>query len=244
MISRLLQHKVVFYLRYLPPLQKILTWVYRVFFREWIEKRRLDVFQKNALVVLKEFHKCLEKNNYFYTLAFGTMLGAVREKGFIKHDPDIDVFMWIEDRDENLLKVLKLYGFKLSHSFSIENRKWGYEETFEKDNVSIDIFYVYPPINEMPYCCDFLTQPGCRNLEVSMKKFGGVLPRRIEMPLRKKRIKTSFEDTQLFIPENAREILIFRYGENYMTPIKDWTIKSYDNHILEWPEKLGEFKRY
>lgn len=244
MISRSFQHKVVYYLRHLPVLQKLLTWIYRKFFREGLEARRINAFRKNALSILKEFHNCLEENNYFYTLAFGSMLGAVREKGFIKHDPDIDVYMWIEDRDEKFLSILEKHGFTLSHSFSIENRKWGYEETFEKDDVSIDIFYVYPPINKMPYCCDFLTQPGCRNLEISMKEFGGVLPRRIEMPLIKKRVKTDFEDTQLYIPENAHDLLVYRYGENYMTPIKNWTIQSYDNHIVEWPDKLGIFQNF
>lgn len=55
---------------------------------------------------LKHFDNFCKENNLTYSLAFGTELGAIRHKGFIPWDDDLDVDMPIED----YLKLEKLWN--------------------------------------------------------------------------------------------------------------------------------------
>ena len=213
-------------------------------FRPFVNKLRSkkietinNIYQTNALSVLKEFDDCLTKNSIPYTLAFGTLLGAIREKGFIKHDLDIDTAVWVEQDHDNIKLALKKYGFDLIHTFLVEEGLFGREETYEKCGVHIDIFYFYPAKKEYPYCCDFLRWPTCRSMYASMRLKGKILARRIEMPMVKTSKRVPFENLLLPVPENAEELLKFRYGEDYMVPNPNWTQEgTYDKHIIEWPE--------
>lgn len=202
-------------------------------------------FQENGLNVLNHFDQIMTSYGYKYSLAFGTMLGAVREKGFIKHDADIDVFMWIEDFDDQLIGVLTQAGFSLTHTFIVEDGKYAREDTIEKDGVQIDIFYIYPALEgrEYTYCCDFIPRENCRSREQSLDKYGGLLPRRLEMPTTKEVVRVQFERLSLPILKNAHEFLSFRYGKDYMTPKPNWE-NGENPYIVKWFEKKAIFVEY
>lgn len=58
------------------------------------EFRKLQLSQ---VVLLKELDRVCRKNDICYVIAFGSMLGAIRHKGYIPWDDDADVMMLRED---------------------------------------------------------------------------------------------------------------------------------------------------
>lgn len=199
-------------------------------FTQKVNKEIAEAYEKYGVEAIDIFDKCMNNNDFFYTLAFGSILGAVREHGFIKHDKDIDVYMWIEDYTPKLVDELQKVGFVWKNSYSVDNYNGGREDTFEYKGVNIDIFWMYPKMDEYPYCCDFLRT---ENMSVNER-----LPRRLEIPIIKERRLEQFETLRLPIPINAEEICVFRYGPDYMTPNPNWNWKRAKNSVVEWHEMI------
>ena len=63
-------------------------------------------YQELAQNTLDEFKRVCEKNDIFYRLTFGSLLGAIRDDGPIPWDYDIDVFVSFFDRPK-LIEVLR-----------------------------------------------------------------------------------------------------------------------------------------
>ena len=64
----------------------------------------VEELKKLELDILKYLKNVCSENGLTYYLAFGTLLGAVRHKGFIPWDDDIDVWMPREDYEK--LKII------------------------------------------------------------------------------------------------------------------------------------------
>lgn len=208
-------------------------------YKNQLRKRRKYLYEKNGLRVLELFDRCLTDNGFRYSLAFGSMLGAIREHGFIKHDIDIDVAMWIEDYNSSLRGYLENAGFRMTHELLVDNGNLGREETYMKDGVSIDIFYIFPPIDKYPYCCLFLNVGKTKSLEESMKKYGYIIPQRVQLPWNNEIIRVPFEGISLPIASDAHKILSYRYGDDYMIPNPHWTYFDRTHSDTIWQEKKG-----
>lgn len=61
------------------------------------EDEKMRVMQRASSVLLREFDRVCRKHEIAYWLDFGTLLGAVRHKGFVPWDDDIDVGMLRKD---------------------------------------------------------------------------------------------------------------------------------------------------
>lgn len=81
-----------------------------------IPNQDLTQLHNKLLKLLVEFDKLCNENNLKYSVSDGTLLGAIRHKGFIPWDDDVDVLM---ERDEfEQLKKLQ------NQEFEIENVLW------------------------------------------------------------------------------------------------------------------------
>lgn len=105
-------------------------------------------YQKLAMDTLKEFHRICIKNNIKYQLAYGSLLGAIRDGGQIPWDYDIDVFVLSEDRGK-LISALESDMDNKFYLYSVETDKHCRHfisrmapKGFDTSVLHVDIFYL------------------------------------------------------------------------------------------------------
>ena len=64
----------------------------------------LQEIQQASFEILKKIKEICDKEGFKYVLSWGTLIGAVRHKGFIPWDDDIDIMMPRPDHDKLILK--------------------------------------------------------------------------------------------------------------------------------------------
>jgi len=88
-----------------------------------MEKTNLKEHQFKALEALEQVQKICKKHNIKFFLLAGSVLGAVRHKGFIPWDDDIDIGMLLDD----LYKFNQVVDDDLSDGFvwsTLENNRY------------------------------------------------------------------------------------------------------------------------
>lgn len=70
---------------------------------QYLEKEEIKEIQ---LALLDYIDETCKKHDIPYFLSYGTMLGAIRHKGMIPWDDDIDISLYREDY-ERLLKIIE-----------------------------------------------------------------------------------------------------------------------------------------
>lgn len=71
----------------------------------------VDDIKKISIEILRDVHNFCVENNLHYSLAYGTLLGAVRHHGFIPWDDDIDIMMPRPDYDKFIHSYRSNKGF-------------------------------------------------------------------------------------------------------------------------------------
>lgn len=84
-----------------------------------LKEMTLEEVQQVSLHVLEELDRFCRNNDIEYSLAYGTLIGAVRHKGFIPWDDDVDVVMSRPDYE----KLISLY--KDNDEFHLRSPKVG-----------------------------------------------------------------------------------------------------------------------
>ena len=151
----------------------------------------VEDIQKVSLEILKDIHHFCMKNGIKYTLQGGTLLGAVRHKGFIPWDDDVDIAMPRPDYDRFIHTYQSDKGIKV---FSRELPEQSndvfiaYARVCDMKNTLVDTHY-YPWTNkEVGVWIDLFPLDGDFDaVEVSKKR----LKTMIQLYNRALRIRTS-----------------------------------------------------
>ena len=149
---------------------------------------------RNLLVLTKSlFDQCGIR---FY-LAYGTLLGAVRDKGIIKGDEDIDVYVDSEEQLRNKIPFLYDNGLKLCrieehrlYSFHFNNKS--FIDVYVKDKLPTSIWSLW---------CDSIS--GYAVPKWYIKKYDRI----------------NFLGIELLCPHKPERLLAYWYGKTWRIPI-------------------------
>lgn len=169
-----------------------------------LEKKR-NIFN----LCLRDMKKIMGENNQEFFLVSGTLLGCIREQDFIPYDDDIDIGIFYNKFNQNIInKIIESKKFKLKYQRG--DIKESYELTFKHySGVNIDIFlyyrinlnfYYYATFNSI---CDYKEKKYC--------KWGRHI---IGLT------KVNFKNTEYLIPSNYEQYLKEEYGNDWRIPKK------------------------
>ena len=100
------------------------------------------------LDMLIEIDRVCKKNNIKYTLGFGSILGAVRHKGFIPWDDDIDICMPRDDYERFLnLQSEFQYPYFLQTPYSDKNSAYSWAKLRNASTTMVSRHFAYQEMN-------------------------------------------------------------------------------------------------
>ncbi len=131
----------------------------------YLDENKLKKLQGVLLELLKEFDRICRKHNIIYSVDGGTLLGAVRHKGFIPWDDDADVIM-NRSQYERFISVLDMELDRERFYFQDINRtkgyRWGYGKLRRKDSLFLREGQEHMPYSQGIFLdifvCDFVPE--------------------------------------------------------------------------------------
>ncbi len=96
----------------------------------------LEERKEISLKILNYIKKVCDDNNLSYFLAYGTLIGCIRHKGFIPWDDDIDIWVPVKDYDQLMTLLKESDKFELLDYK--EGKEWrGYFSKLSDPNTSV-----------------------------------------------------------------------------------------------------------
>ncbi len=171
------------------------------------EEEHLDIHElpeinkEDAVQILFKVQDLLEPKGVGIYLAWGTLLGAVRDKDFIKGDLDVDVFIKAEDEEKLFANLQYLKENRIELIRAYKNGLYSFRD-MDHLGVYIDFYVVTTPHNIWGLYCKCVSGVHC--VPKKFMKDGGEI---------------EFLGRTFKCPKNPEMFLEFIYGKTWVTPI-------------------------
>ena len=194
---------------------------------EWGDPYHFNVATQQDLIKLLELAtELLNDCGIDYILAYGTLLGAVRDGSLIKGDEDVDIIVWDERLLFDSLPYLQARGLFINRIF--EQELYSFHTEGRKGHLDM---YIMKSINNVFY----------RNWCVSIS--GHYTPRRFFKGV--DRGHYQIDGVSYPCPKNPENLLSWLYGKSWRTPqSKKGKSGVLLQRIVKFPSKTwGRIKR-
>ena len=203
---------------FLSPLYRFARKLYLVYLVE-MSRLRLRIY---GLGMLRDVHKAFLERGVRYFVDYGTLLGVVREKHFIRHDNDIDISVFADSVTAvELIDIMKSKGFLFFRA--LEYNGVITEIVFCRSKVHFDVFFQF---------CEGDRQWG-QGAITEIEVVNGV-SKSVKKGKRRYRSRVNeckevpFMGIGVMMPNNYDELLSQSYGNDWMTPKIDYITTSDD----------------
>ena len=170
--------------------------------------------RRMGLETLREANAACKEANILMFPTFGTLLGAIREKGFIPYDFDLDVGVARDVKPDMIHESMRSHGFTLTKQTYIPEVGIT-EETYHRKEVGVDVFYYFAEGEDWyAYCPVKHEYKDWKEANIS----DGFPVARSYVP-KSDFEKIDFLGIQINVPVKAHEWLKDIYSDSYMTPI-------------------------
>ncbi len=194
-------------------------WMYPFFQKCWrsvVIPYRRKRLQKHGTECLRRLHKTLTDNDIVYHCDYGTLLGFIRDNGFIPHDDDVDITIPVcaGKEPQDVLKVLLANGYRYLHGFEYDG-KLGEFTAIDETGISIDVFFAHPMENTSETVYGF--QPIWRADHAYPSENANTMIRYVFInPVGIRAMDVC--GATVSVPVNAEEIIASEYGQGWKTP--------------------------
>ena len=217
----------------------------RLWHKLYIDPRRRRLMRLWGLPMLSLLDGIFRDCGVPYSLVYGTLLGAVREKGFIPHDYDVDLALFADEDYSRVRERMLREGFTLRRSISVDDGRFGYEETWRYKGIYVDFFFFFPDGKGGWYGTEFYNQDGCAGWDESIARFGGLKVLKTLLPVTKETQYVPFETLRLSVFRTALDFVQDYYGPGWRVPDPTFVYpRKGESNYEELPGKLGILKRY